>query len=136
MPNGPFPKLLSAPRLLFLIDGGGALLSAFLLGVVLVRWESVFGIPARVLYVLAAFPVLFAVYDGYAYRRAGNRPAPYLRRIAGANWGYCLVSIGLAWFHRSTITGLGWAYLLGEIAIVIALAGLEWRVAAHLADGS
>ena len=118
------------PRYLFAIDGAGALLSAFLLGVVLVRWEAVFGIPVRVLYVLAAFPLLFAVYDGWCYWRARPNPAPYLRGIAVANLSYCVLSLGLAAGHAATLTPWGWAYLLGEVSIVIALAIFELRVAA------
>jgi hypothetical protein len=125
-------KLLHPPYRLFAIDGGGALLSAFLLGIVLVRWEVVFGIPARVLYVLAAFPVLFAAYDGWCYWRTRHHPAPYLRGIAVANLLYCVLSLGLATVHHSSLTVWGWAYLLGEVGVVIALAMLELRTARRL----
>lgn len=125
-------KLLHPPYRLFVIDGSGALLSAFLLGIVLVRWEAVFGIPARVLYLLAAFPLLFAAYDGWCFWRARHHPAPYLRGIAVANLLYCVLSLGLAAAHYSSITAWGWAYLLGEIGIVITLATLELRTASRL----
>ena len=63
-------KFTSTPKQLFILDGLGALLSAFLLGVVLVKLESVFGIPKNTLYFLAFLPCLFAIYDFYCYFQA------------------------------------------------------------------
>lgn len=54
-------------KTLFAIDGLGALLSVFLLGVVLVQFESLFGMPKETLYFLAFLPCLFAVYDLVCY---------------------------------------------------------------------
>ncbi len=115
------------PRKLFLIDGLGALLSAFLLGVVLVELEAVFGIPRPTLYVLALLPCFFAVYDFYCYRKKGADIGPFLKGIAIMNISYCLLSIGLAVYHYQRITYFGWAYILIEILIVMTLARLELR---------
>lgn len=117
------------PGILFLIDGVGAIVSAFLLGVVLVRWERVFGIPAPTLYVLASLPVFFAIYDVYCYQTQKGNPGVFLRVIAIANLLYCLLSISFAFYHFQTITILGWAYILSEILIVVLLALLELRLA-------
>ncbi|MDX2249594.1 MAG: hypothetical protein SF052_22610 [Bacteroidia bacterium] len=117
------------PRTLFLIDGVGAIVSAFLLGVVLVRWERVFGIPAPTLYLLASLPVLFAVYDFYCYQTQKEKPGVFLRTIALANLLYCLLSMGFAFYHFPTITIWGGAYILSEILIVVLLAMLELRLA-------
>ncbi len=57
------------PKKLFLIDGFGTILSAFLLGVILVKFEIIFGIPISVLYILAIIPIFFAAYDFYCYRK-------------------------------------------------------------------
>ncbi|MEZ4773978.1 MAG: hypothetical protein R3D00_12405 [Bacteroidia bacterium] len=123
-----FQKTLNAhPEILFLVDGAGALVSAFLLGVILVRWEQVFGIPASILYLLASLPVLFAVYDFYCYRTQKERPAVFLRAIAIANLLYCVLSLGLAIYHSQTITLWGWAYILSEILIVLILVKMEYR---------
>ena len=56
-------KFISHPKKLFLIDGLGAILSAFLLGYVLVKLERVFGIPSKTLYFLATLPMFFVIYD-------------------------------------------------------------------------
>ena len=119
-------------RRLFLIDGMGALLSAFLLGVVLVELEETFGIPPAMLYLLALFPCFFAVYDFYSYQQKNHALGMYLQRIAWLNLGYCLLSVGLAIVHAEAISHLGEAYLAIEILIVCTLAILELRVAKRL----
>lgn len=129
----PDPKQLIStsfnPKKLFLIDGFGALLSAFLLGIVLVKFEPVFGIPAATLYVLAALPVFFAIYDFYTYFKANSKLRHFLKGIAIMNLLYCCLSIGLAIYHKGSITNLGWAYIAVEILIVVLLAILELKVA-------
>jgi len=115
---------------LFLIDGLGALISAFLLGVVLVHFQALVGIPRSTLYFLAFLPCLFAVYDFIVYVKVRTGLAAFLKIIAVVNILYCVLSIGLAIWHRDQITALGWAYVIGEVILVAALAVYEWRVAA------
>ena len=125
MPRGVVERLRSNPRVLFVVDAVGATLSAVMLGVVLVRLEGVFGIPRPTLYLLAAFPCIFALYDLSVYawvRRNLERP---LERIAYLNVGYCVLSLGLALYHRDVITLWGWAYILAEVSLVVALAMIE-----------
>lgn len=74
---------------LFLIDGLGALVSAFMLGIILVYLEPIFGIPKQVLYFLAMLPCCFAVYDAYCYTR--NKSGMFLKGIAVANLVYSLI---------------------------------------------
>lgn len=132
----PLNKLIAKaeanPQKLFLIDGLGALLSAFLLGVVLVKFESFFGIPASTLYLLAALPIFFALYDFYCYLKVNDTPSKFLQGIAVVNLLYCGLSIGCSLYHLETITIFGWAYIIGEVFIVIALALIEFRVANRL----
>jgi hypothetical protein len=135
IPVGLAERLRSHPKRLFAIDGAGALLSAFLLGVVLVRFQSVFGIPRSTLVLLAALPCLFALVDLWVVvgvRRGFDR---WLRRIAVANLGYCGLSLGLAFAHREVITLWGWAYIVGEVGIVAALAVVELGVARRIEQG-
>lgn len=116
------------PIQLFIIDGLGALLSAFLLGIVLVHFESFFGIPKSALYILATLPCFFAIYDFYCYYRVKNKIGVYLKIIAIINLTYCVISLSFAFYHAQEITIFGWAYILGEIAIVAALALIEFKV--------
>ena len=120
------------PKRLFLIDGLGALVSAFLLGIVLVRFERLFGIPSGTLYFLAIWPGLFAMYDFYCYNAGKYKLGHLLQGISIMNFLYCGLSIGLALYHIKTIRGLGWLYILIEVLMVITLAMIELRVGRNL----
>lgn len=125
-------RFLLRPRNLFLLDGLGALLSAFLLGVVLVRLENLFGIPRTSLYFLAALPCLFALYDGYCYQKRNINFIASLKGIALLNITYCFISVGFLFYHYQQVTPLGWVYILSEVGIILALVWLELRTASQL----
>ena len=120
------------PKRLFLIDGLGAILTAVLLGVVLVRFERFFGIPSSILYFLAIPPIFFAIYDFLSYKKDNIKIGQFLKGIAIMNLLYCCLSIGFAFYHTKTITILGWTYILIEISIVITLSIIELRIANRL----
>ena len=124
-------RTIANPQRLFVLDGFGALLSAILLGVVLVRLESVFGIPRQTLYLLAALPCIFAVYDFYCFYKINKNTGAFLKGIAIANLLYCLLSLGLVAAHRAVVTTWGWVYIITEIIIVCGLAWLELKVAGN-----
>jgi len=124
------------PKKLFLIDGLGAILSAFLLGVVLVKFETIFGIPSSTLYLLATIPIFFATYDFYCYKKRHQKTGLSLKGIALLNLLYCCVSLGLVFYHFDTITNLGWVYILIEITIVLLLAVIEFRVGRKIIKAS
>ena len=117
------------PRQLFLLDGIGALFSAFMLGVILVRFESVFGMPSDTLYFLAFLPCLFAVYDFICYFLKLENWRPFLKFIAIANVTYCIISIVEIYLHYHSLTTLGLGYFIIEIIIVFTLAMYEFSYA-------
>lgn len=119
----------SNPRKLILVDFSGALMSAFMLGIVLVHWNSFFGIPVDALYVLAVIPCFFAFYGLSIYAIESANARAFLRNIAYLNLAYCAVSVGIAVFHTASIQAAGWVYLTLEILIVVLLARLEMLVA-------
>ena len=120
------------PKNLFKLDGFGAMLSAVMLGIVLVRMESVFGIPKSALYILATLPCFFSIYDLYCYFKVDKNMGTYLKIIAISNLLYCCLSIGLGMYHKAVITTLGWMYILIEILIIGILAIIELGVAKKL----
>ena len=122
------------PKQLFLLDGFGALLSAFLLGVVLVKFESTFGMPRSTLYILAFIPCLFAVYDFYCYWKIQQQQGFFLKGIAIANLAYCCLSITFAFHHQEQLTTLGRTYFILEILVVVALVAVELKVARKFID--
>ena len=118
------------PKRLFIIDGIGAFTSAFMLGIILVRLENIFGIPSSTLYLLATFPVLFIFFDCYSY--LNNNTSKHLKIIAVMNLLYCVLSIGLTIFHNQTISMFGWAYIIIEIIIIMILAFIQLNVSQKL----
>lgn len=115
------------PKSYFIIDYLGALISSCMIGIVLVRYESFFGIPSEILYWLAAFPILFAIYDLMCYFFASDHISRWLKGIAVMNISYCIFSIIAAYYHAQSITIYGWLYIILEVIIVIYIAYREWR---------
>ncbi|APG64146.1 hypothetical protein LPB136_01650 [Tenacibaculum todarodis] len=111
----------------FLIDGFGAILSALLLGLVLTKLETYFGIPKPTLYLLATLPCLFAIYDFYCYFKISRDLGKFLKAIAIINLLYCCLSIAFTIYHHNLITTLGWLYIIVESIIVTTIAFIELR---------
>ena len=123
---------MTNPKQLFLLDGVGAFVSAFMLGIVLMQFESFFGIPRSALIILATIPILFIAYDILAYFLGQGKIGSLLKGIATLNILYCILSIGMAIFHLADLTVFGWIYILGEIAIILGIAFYEVKVARSL----
>ena len=117
------------PRTLFLIDGLGALVSALLLGVVLVQLESFIGMPIAVLYYLAGAALLFFLYSLSCYWWFPNKWRPFLRAIAIVNLIYCLITLGLTIYFFDQLSFWGLGYFLIEIIIIVVLAIIELKKA-------
>ncbi len=117
------------PKQLLIIDGLGALVSALTLGFILPQFESLFGIPEKLLHLLAIPPVVFFFIDMYGFISPPAKMKQLLKFIASANLAYCLLSLTLASTHYEKITLWGWGYLLIEVLVVVGLALLEFRVA-------
>jgi hypothetical protein len=121
------PKL--QPKTIFLIDGMGALVSAVLLGLVLTRLETFFGLPKNVLYVLAGIALLLAVYSlSNAFMQQIN-PSRRLKLIAVANLLYCLLTVVLLFIFYPQLTIFDVYYFMGELLIILSLASLELKAA-------
>lgn len=117
------------PEKLFLMDGIGAILSACLLSMVLVKFNHIFGIPLGTLYFLAIFPYVFAIFDLYAFNKSHHKSFLLLLKwIAVMNVSYSCLSLGLAFYHYQELTFLGWLYIIGESMIILLLANTEYCV--------
>ena len=116
------------PRQLFLIDGLGAMLTAFLTGIVLVYFESFFGMPKSILVPLALVACGFAIYSLTCYFLKPKNWQFYLKNIAIANLLYCCVTAACLVFYYSQLSIFGWLYFIGEILIVVSLAMFELRM--------
>ncbi|MGB3799765.1 MAG: hypothetical protein WA952_08100 [Lewinella sp.] len=123
--------LRAHPRRLFLIDGAGALWSVFVSGVLLVMLQAYVGIPLQALYLLAGIPLIFLIFDLYAYSTFPNHTGAKLYTIGMLNGIYCLLSAALLLMHRGDILWPGMLYLIVEIAVVAGIACLEIRMASR-----
>ena len=122
-------RLVRSPRTLFLVDGAGALVTALTVGVVLPALGEYIGTPRPVLRALAITAAIFAAYSFTCAATQPRRWPGYLRGIALANAGYCLVTAAVLIRFAAALHVLDWLYFVGEIAVVGALVALELRVA-------
>lgn len=123
-----FDRFLLNPKKLFLIDGLGALLTAFLTGVVLRMFVNTFGMPPKLLSILSILACIFAVYSMSCYFLIGKNWRTYLKIIAVANLMYCLLTAVLVMLLYQQITILGIIYFIGEILIILGLVYVELSV--------
>jgi hypothetical protein len=114
---------------LFLIDSLGALLSAFLLGVILVRFESSFGMPRNVLYFLSITACTMSIYSFMNYLLIKKNRKYYLKIIACTNLFYCCLTLGLTLYFNKELTTLGLIYFLSELVVIITLVIVELKSA-------
>ena len=123
-------QLLSKnPFLLFLVDGVGAVVSAFMLGIVLVYFQPYIGLSIELLQLLAAIPSVFIIYSFLNFWRKPKNWQPYLKGIAVANLLYCCLTLGILIAYNQKMTALGICYFVLEIIILLALVAIEWKVA-------
>jgi len=117
------------PRKVILIDAFGALLSAFILGVLGLRFQSLFGIPQSALYILAALPCLFFLFDLFCYLKRERRYIRLGLRVIGiANLTYCCLSVIMLIYHWESLTANAFVYMTLELFIVSVLALLELEI--------
>ena len=124
-------KITSNPKLVFLLDCLGALLSAFLLGVALPYFQPVFGMPNKILYGLATLACLFAIYSFWNYRWFKENWRPYLRGIAIVNLLYCGLTAALMIYFRQELTKWGFLYFLQEMVVIMVVVMLEFKTMAR-----
>ncbi len=122
-------KLVVAPKRIFLVDGIGAFVSAISLGLILTRFERVFGMPIHVLNYLALAAVVFFFFSITCYLRLPRKWKLFLKTIAITNFTYCLITIFLVFKFHEQLTFWGHLYFILELMIIVALVNVEWRMA-------
>lgn len=120
-------QLIKKPKNIFLIDGIGALLTALLLYFILRNFNAFFGLSKSVLEYLSLLALVFSFYSISCYFLVNNNWKSFLKIICIANILYCLLTMGILFYHYDNITILGIAYFLGEIAVITGLVFLEIR---------
>jgi hypothetical protein len=117
------------PRKLLLIDGIGALVSALLLGVLLVRYHLHIGLPVSTLYLLAGIALLIAFFSLSNYFFNTKATGLVIAYIGFLNIGYCIFTLIVINQPMGRLSIVGWIYFLIEISIIIMLAILEIKAA-------
>lgn len=124
-------KLIPSPRMAFLVDSIGAILTVFFLIVILARLEEIFGMPKQILYYLASIASIFVVFSMICCVANFDNLPQYLKVIMIANLVYfCLTIIAVIYFFNS-LTILGILYFLIEILFIIAVVLIEYLTILH-----
>lgn len=116
-------------RKLFLLDGIGALLTAFFLVVPLSYFKEYIGMPDDVLIYLALVAFVFSVYSFSCFLLPIENRKPFLIAIGLGNSLYCALTLVAVFSHYASLTILGVSYFLVEMVIIGVLVSVELRAA-------
>lgn len=123
--NALTSKIKQNPKSIFLLDGIGALLTAFLIFVVLRPFNESIGLPKNILVYLSIIAAVFSIYSLSCYCLIKEQWPFYLRIISLANIVYCcLTIITIIYFHES-IRIIGICYFVGESITISLLVYME-----------
>ena len=121
--------MILTSKKLFLLDSLGALVTTFLLGVIVVRLESTFGMPRNVSCLLSIIACTYSIYSLMSYLLIKENWKPYLKIMAFANLIYCCLTLGLILYFHQDLTSLGLLYFLSEIVVISSLVIIEFKYA-------
>lgn len=112
----------------FLADGIGAFLSTLLL-LLLIRFESFFGMPSNLLYKLIPVTMGFVVYSFSIYSINPVKWRSYLRIIAVANILYTILTMALLYHSFEKLLFPGIIYFVLEVIVILFIAINELKIA-------
>lgn len=115
------------PRQVFLADAAGAFCTTLILSVGLVQVSHALALEKSTLYFLAIVAALLLTYSFSIYIFKPPAWPIYMKVIAFANGGYCLITWSILFQAQPSL--VAWIYFSGETAIVLAIARTEWLYA-------
>ena len=124
--------LIEKPKTLFLIDSLGAVLTGFILFVIMRQLNESIGMPKTVLTYLSFIAICFCIYSTACFLFLKERWTPFIRLIGVANLLYCALTVGLLIKYHSLLTIIGTICFLIEIVIICGLSYLELNVATEI----
>lgn len=110
-----------------MLDALGATLSTICLGAVSTAFYPLFGMPLKILYLLAGLAAMYALYSFRHYFWFSEKETRYLRGIALANYFYGGLTLSLVVSHFERLTTWGRTYFIAELVIIFVLATIEYR---------
>lgn len=123
------------PKVIFLIDGIGALITCISLFVISFFAQEYFGMPKSVLYSLGFLVAFYTIYSLSCYfflfdklENSVSKWQSFLKVIIVANSLYCVLMTFLLTQFNQNLTILGLAYFSFEIIVIIALVILEAKL--------
>ena len=122
---------IAKPKNIFLLDGFGALLTTLLIFFVLRTFNDFFGLRKSTLEYLAALALVFSIYSVSCFFLVSNHWKSFLKIICTANILYCVLTIGILFYHYQNISIFGIAYFLGEIIVIAGIVFLEIKAIAR-----
>lgn len=128
-------RLAAHPRILFVIDAAGALLTAFLIGIVWLKFQQYIGMPAAVLKMLAIIAFIIGLYSTGCFLLVKNSWPSFIKAIAIANGLYSVLTLCLLGIYYPVLSIIGIIYFLVEIVIISLLICLEFKVRAAVLQG-
>jgi len=105
----------------FLLDGSGALLSLFIMAIILPAIQEYIGMPTRIFYYLASIAFLFACYSWTCYFVKLNHWHSYAKGIIIGNSLYCILTLALVYRFYEPLTTLGLSYFAVELLVITLL---------------
>lgn len=126
--NGFIKQLALKPKNIFLVDGTGAFVTAFLLFFVLRNFNHYFAVPPEVLLWLLAIATVFCLYSLSCFFLLKNNWKPFLKIIVTANLLYCCLTMGFVLYSYHTLTPLALVYFFAEIVIICILVFIEVKI--------
>ena len=92
------------PKKIFIIDYVGAIISSFMLGIVLAYIQPLIGMPKTILYQLAIVALGLMMYSGLCVLLVKKNYKPFLITIGIANICYCIASVYLITVYFEQLT--------------------------------
>lgn len=115
-------------KTLFLIDGVGGYVTALMIGFILPQLPEHFALPKEILLILAFIGFVYGTYSLLCSYFVKEKFHPWLKIIIFANLLYCVVTaiVVVMFFDRLSVIGV--TYFLAEIAIILGLVSIEYKV--------
>jgi len=115
-----------SPRQIFFADALGALLTASIVGILLVRLYIYLNIDKSTLYVLALIALLLFTYSSSMVLYRPVKWQGFMRILSLANGTYCLLTLGMLLYYKYEVTLVAVIYFVAEAILVTAIALTEW----------
>ncbi len=125
-------KLAHKPKIVFLTDGIGAMITACLNLFILAPFHYRIGLPQFIFYLLGMVAVAFMLFSFYCFSRVIHQQKPYFITLITANSGYCLITLSLIIIYNQQITPLGFIYFMAELTVILLVIALEKRTLERL----